>query len=63
VSPAGVLGLDFMGAAATEADSKFCASAGAATTANSTAAIVTAKMIRLLTNLLPAFARADEVRA
>jgi hypothetical protein len=26
------------------------------------AAIVTAKMIRLLTNLLPAFARADEVR-
>jgi hypothetical protein len=30
---------------------------------NSAAAIVTAKMIRLLTNLLPAFARADEVRA
>ena len=52
VPPAGVFGfgLDFMGAAAAGADFEFCASAGAATTANSAAAIVTA--IRLLMNLL-----------
>src|SRR5271154_3180018 len=59
VPPAGVFGLgsDFMGAAAAGDDSEFCASAGAATTPNSAAAIVTAK-IRLLMNLLPALSRA-----
>src|SRR5271157_4401546 len=63
VPPAGVFGLgsDFMGAAVAGADSEFCASTGEATTLNS-AAIVTAK-IRLLMNLLPALARADELRA
>jgi hypothetical protein len=45
-----------MGAAAGGAE--FCATAGAATTPNSAAAIVTAK-IRLLTNLLLALAKAD----
>ena len=63
VPPAGVLRFNFMGAAGAGHDSELCASAGTATTPNSAAAIVTAKMIRLLTNLLPAFARADEVRA
>jgi hypothetical protein len=43
-----------MGAAAAGADSEFCASAGTATTPNSAAAIVTAK-IRLLMNLLHAW--------
>jgi hypothetical protein len=64
VPPAGVfgLGLDFTGAAAAGADSEFCASAGAATTPNSVAAIVRAK-IRLLMKLLPALTRADELRA
>jgi hypothetical protein len=50
-----------MGAPAGE-DPEFCASAGAATTPNSAAATVTAE-IRLLMNLLPALARADELRA
>src|SRR5271170_2913746 len=62
VPPAGVLGFDFIGAAAAGADSD-CARAGAATSPDSAAAIVTAKMIRLLMNLLPALARADELRA
>ena len=53
---AGVLGLDFMGAAAGGADSEFCASAAGAATANSAVAIVTA--IRLLMNLLLHLARA-----
>jgi len=63
VPPAGVfgLGLDFIGAAAADGDSEFCAIAGAATTPNSVAAIVRPK-IRLLM-LLPARARADELRA
>jgi hypothetical protein len=51
-----------MGAAGAGADSEFCASAGAATTPNSAAAIVMAK-IRLLMNLLSAIARADALRA
>jgi hypothetical protein len=58
VPPAGVLGLDFMGAAAAGADSEFCASAAGATTPNSAAAIVTA--IRLLMNLILHLARADD---
>src|SRR5271170_8068336 len=64
VPPAAVFGLDldFMGGVAAGAESEFCASAGAATTPNSAAAIVTAKT-RLLMNLLPALARADELRA
>src|SRR5271170_6208649 len=49
VPPAGVLGLDFTGGADSD-----CARTGAATSPNSAAAIVTAKMIRLLMNLLPA---------
>jgi hypothetical protein len=48
-----------MGAAAAGDDPEFCASAWAATTPNSVAAIVRAK-IRLLMNRLPALARADE---
>src|ERR1700678_3491256 len=51
--PGDVLGLDFIGAAAAGADSEFCASAGAATTPNTAAAIVMAEMMRLLMNLLP----------
>jgi hypothetical protein len=51
-----------MGAAAAGADSEFYATAGAATMPNSAAAIATAK-IRLLMNLLPALARADELGA
>jgi hypothetical protein len=43
VPPAGVLGLDFVGAAAAGADSEFCARAGAATTPNSAAATVTSR--------------------
>jgi hypothetical protein len=64
VPPAGVFGfgLDFMGAATAGADSEFCATAGAATTPISAAAIKTAK-IRLRMNLLPALARADKQRA
>jgi len=49
-----------MGAAAAGFDSEFYASAGAATTPNSAAAIVTPK-IRLVMKLLPAIARADEL--
>src|SRR5271155_532243 len=59
--PAGVLGFDFIGAAAAGADSD-CARAGAATSPNSAAAIVTAKMIRLLMNLLPALEPTSGVR-
>jgi hypothetical protein len=51
-----------MGAAAAADDSEFCANACAATTLNSVAAIVRAK-IGLLMNLLPAIARAGELRA
>jgi hypothetical protein len=50
-----------MGEAPAGAGSEFCASAEAATTPHSVVAIVSAK-IRLLM-LLPALARADELRA